>query len=121
MSVQVSIHLGSAAYSRQTFLMGDDGFGSLYLDESKSTKIIGDEAHLRLLADELLTLADDIAYRSFPLSADEVRRREATRQAQRVRLLAQKLERTGGEFRADLEADGLEPWERELLAGGGDL
>lgn len=121
MSVNLTIHLSRLTYSRMTFASVGEPFGALYLDESRDVNIMGTEEQMRVLADQLLELADEIAYRSYPLSADEVRLREATRQGQHLRLLAQRLERTGGEFRRDLDADGLEPWQRELLAGGGDL
>lgn len=96
MSVNLTIHLSRLTYSRMTFASVNEPFGALYLDEARDINIMGTEEQLRVLADQLLELADELAHRSYPLSADEVRRREATRQEQRLGLLAQRLERVGG-------------------------
>lgn len=100
MSVHLSIHLGSCSFSRQTFSMGGDHWGSIFLDEQRRAGISGSAAEWRALADLIIELADDIEWRSAAagLSPLEVVRRDAVRQEQHLRLLADRLERVGGDL-----------------------
>lgn len=103
MTIFTSIHLSNVAFSRHAFVAGRDAFGTLYLDAAKDSAITGSERQLRALADELLELADDVAFQSTkgqfaPLSAAELARQEETRQAQRLALLRERLERVGGDL-----------------------
>lgn len=96
MSVHVSVHLGSCKLSRQTYALSGDHWGAVYLDEGRDFSVSGSAAEWRALADLCIELADDIDFRAaidLPLSASEVQRREAVRQEQRLRLLADRLER----------------------------